>query len=113
MYKKTTYTERADIWSLGVTMYTLPTGRSLFNYMGRERIGVIHDRLPRLMEREELGKLSTAGREVLGLILQDNLASLTGQRKRVLGQHLGNEFGVELLNVDGNIKERQRRGSRT
>jgi serine/threonine protein kinase len=72
MYKKITCTESVDIWSLGVTMYTLLTRRYPFDYTGREPVDVSHDRLPRLTEREQLGKLSTAGREVVRLMLQDN-----------------------------------------
>jgi serine/threonine protein kinase len=72
MYKKFAYTERADIWSLGVTMYTLLTRRYPFDCAGREPLNVIHNRLPRLMEREDLGKLSTARREILRLLLQEN-----------------------------------------
>jgi serine/threonine protein kinase len=72
MHKKIAYTEMVDIWSLSVTMYTLLTGRYPFDSRGRELVEVIHDRLPRLMEREELGKLPTAGREVLRLMLQQN-----------------------------------------
>jgi hypothetical protein len=53
-------------------MYTLLTGTYSFDYTGRKLVDVIHDRLPRLMEREELGKLSTAGRELLRLILQES-----------------------------------------
>jgi serine/threonine protein kinase len=72
MYKKIACTERVDIWSLGATMYTLLTRRPLFDYTGRETVGVIHNRLPRLMEREELRKLSMAGREVVRFMLQEN-----------------------------------------
>jgi hypothetical protein len=54
-------------------MYTPLTGTYPFNYTGRELVDVIHDRLPRLMESEELGKLSTAEREVLRLTLQESL----------------------------------------
>jgi serine/threonine protein kinase len=68
MYKKIAYTEKVDIWSLGVTMCTLLTERYPFNYTGREPIRVIHDRLPILTEREELGKRSTAGREMVRLM---------------------------------------------
>jgi serine/threonine protein kinase len=72
MYRKITYTEGVDICSLCVTMHTLLTGRYLFDYMGREPVDVIHDRPPRVMERVELGKLSTVGRELVRLILQEN-----------------------------------------
>jgi serine/threonine protein kinase len=72
MYKNITYTERVDIWSLGVTMYTPLTGMYPFDYTGREPVDLIHDMLPRLTVREQLGKLSTAGREVVMLMLQEN-----------------------------------------
>jgi serine/threonine protein kinase len=51
MYKKIAYIERVDIWWLGVTMCTLLTGSYPFDYTGREPVDLIHDRLPKLMER--------------------------------------------------------------
>jgi serine/threonine protein kinase len=65
MYKKITYRESVGIWSLGVTMYTLLTRTYPFDYTGREPVDVIHDRVPRLMESEEIWKLSTARMDVL------------------------------------------------
>jgi hypothetical protein len=53
-------------------MDTLLTGMYPFDYTGRAPVDVIHDRLPRLMEREGLEKLATAGREVVRLIQQVN-----------------------------------------
>jgi serine/threonine protein kinase len=50
-------------------MYRLLTERCPFDYTGREPVDVIQDRLPRLME---LGKLSTAGRELLRHMLKEN-----------------------------------------
>jgi serine/threonine protein kinase len=72
MYKRIVYTERVDIWSPGVTMYTLLTGRYPFDYAGRDSVDVIDDRLPRLMEREELRKMFTAGREGPRIMPQEN-----------------------------------------
>jgi serine/threonine protein kinase len=51
MYKKIACTERVDIWSLGVTMCTLLSGKYPFDYTGREPVDLIHDRLPKLKER--------------------------------------------------------------
>jgi serine/threonine protein kinase len=105
MYEKIVCTERVDIWSLGVTMYTRLTGRYPFDCTGREPVDVIHERLPRLMEREELGKLFPAGRE--GLRLQANpIHRITASRALKLDWFEDLATGQQATELVEDVEER-------
>jgi hypothetical protein len=88
-------------------MYTLLTGRCPFDYTGREPVNLIHDRRPRLMEGEELGELSTAGREVLRLMLSENpVHRITASGTLKLDWFEDMAIGQQATDPIGGVEER-------
>jgi serine/threonine protein kinase len=85
------YTEKVDMWSLGVTMFALLTGGLPFEFEGKEPLDVIHEELPYVTDRIRL-HASDAGRQLLDAMLQESpLARITAC------QALNHEWFVDVV----------------
>jgi serine/threonine protein kinase len=90
MLRMVPYTERVDIWSLGVVMFVLKTGSYPFPpTVGQDQLSVIQGSLPHLMERNDLAGLSSLGKDLLHSMLQEMPVNRISARRALKHEWFG------------------------